>query len=153
MSFISLRNLIAGNIVLGDDWQDIKNNFDYLNALPDFYQPITDEYLGASTGWDWLDNPALNFNIEAGGGPVLFFFGGILTGSDPANLAEISMKIGAAYPIQPCKRLGQVAAAYTDLSRCFTYPLNAGAYACGLLFKTTDANLEIINPYVGAWAL
>jgi hypothetical protein len=153
MTLVTLRNLNTLDLVLGQDWQDIRDNFAHLAELPGEYQVVTDTYSGASSGWQYLDETNLNFTLETTAGFLVLFYGAELTGSDPSEYARLGLRVNTTGPLQITRRYGAPASQISCISRAFYYPVAAGDTQVRLMFNCADADLDIINPYIGAFVI
>lgn len=150
MPITTLRDLNTLDVVLGQDWQDIRDNFAHLAELPAAYQIVEDTYTGASSGWAFLDETNLDFTLETTAGFLMLFYGCELSGCDPASLVRMGLRVNTTGPVQLTRRYGSAADEITQISRTFYYPVAPGDVRVRLMFNCADADLEITNPYIGA---
>ena len=91
MSFVTLSDLNTGDTVLGADWQDLKNNFEYLKSPPLNFKEGNWSNVVSGASWQDIDDENLNFTLSTDGGPVLVSWGCYIQGLD--SLGEISIRL------------------------------------------------------------
>lgn len=150
MSFVTLRDLNTDDTVLGADWQDIRENFEYLKSPASVLLLEAGPYVVSGDTFQWTDPDNLKFTLTTEGGPVVIFFGGYLSQWGTSGNGLVHVKVGTARP--NVRAVATMDANNTRETFGFAFPwvLSPGDTEIGMEHLIWSGQFAINYAFVGA---
>lgn len=150
MTFVTLRDLDTDDTVLGQDWQDLRVNFEYLKSPPLIFANSPTLYLLSGESWQDTDPTNLKFILSTDGGPVFVSFGCFVNGNYSVNTLRLRVLIGGVDPFVYGRSSVYSDTEHENVGLAFPWLLAAGDHEFSFQHHVTDGTARIWYPYITA---
>lgn len=150
MSFVTLRDLDTDDTVIGQDWQDLRDNFEYIKTPPQNFLIQVGPYTVSGASWQDTDPTNLKFTLSVDGGPVVVYFGCYVTGVPSTNTMTLRVLIGGVDPGVYGRSSIYYAADHANIAHAFPWVLEPGDHEIALQHYVSTGSTKINYAYVAA---
>lgn len=148
MTFVTLRDLNTDDTVLGQDWQDVRDNFEFLKVSNYQYGYVAGAIAATGASWQWTHDIVLKFVFSSLGTLATVYCGGLAQGYGAYKDIYFRLMVGGvAHEVEVWPRMAQQ---WNRQSWGFSYPfpLLAGDHEIGLQHYVTVGPVELRHLYL-----